>query len=62
MDQFRLQEASDPEGAKSAILSVFGGAGSFNDVILYRDGQPLTAENTRLEALRDELYTLCRQR
>lgn len=42
------------------ILSMYGGMGSLNDIILYRSGQPLSKENTDFDDLRSELYDLCR--
>ncbi|MGK6321064.1 DUF6966 domain-containing protein [Sphingomonas sp. DT-204] len=51
-----LREDSD-EGART-IIAMYGGSGSLNDVVLYRDGQPLAAENREFDALRSELYDL----
>jgi hypothetical protein len=52
---------SDPRAAKAQIIASFGGMGSLNDVVLYRDGQPLARENDELDSLRSELYELCRR-
>jgi hypothetical protein len=51
----------EPLSTISKILSIFGGVGSFGDVILYRDGQPLIAENDELYHLRTALYALCHE-
>lgn len=51
--------AIDPNGTIDNILSLYGGMGSFNDLILYRDGKPLVCENNELDALRMHLYGLC---
>ena len=46
----------DPEYAKYQLRINFGGMGSFNDLILHRDGVPLIEENDYLNELRDKLY------
>jgi len=38
------------------ILNVYGGMGSFNDLVLYKDGQPCFKENEHLNKLRKELF------
>lgn len=38
------------------IKRTFGGAGSFNDVVLHQNGQMLTSENRELNILQDQLY------
>jgi hypothetical protein len=48
----------DPVGGARTIAAMYGGMGSLNDVVLYRDGQPLAAENREFDALRSELYDL----
>lgn len=40
---------------------MYGGMGSLNDIVLYKNGQPLIAENDEFDALRTELYNLCRE-
>lgn len=46
------------EGA-SAIVGMYGGMGSLNDVILYEGNKPLFDENEEFDTLRTELYELC---
>lgn len=41
------------------IASMFGGMGSLNDLVLYKGGHPLLAENIKLDELRSRLFTLC---
>ncbi|MCF6252868.1 MAG: hypothetical protein L3J75_16605 [Methylococcaceae bacterium] len=53
--------ATRPKQVASKILSMYGGMGSLNDVILYRDGQPLSKENTEFDDLRTSLYDLCQK-
>ncbi len=42
------------------IRKVYGGMGSFNDLVLHENGLPLKKENDRLDQLRHELYDLSR--
>lgn len=49
----------DPAAARSDIKSLFGGMGSFNDLVLHRNKQPLIEENRKLAAEKDKLYKLC---
>jgi hypothetical protein len=52
--------AADPTHAKATIRSLYGGLGSFNDIILQRDGKMPAAENEEFDALRSELFLACR--
>ncbi len=45
--------------AASRILRIFGAMGSYNDVVLYKGGQPLKNENDDLSAARERLFNLC---
>lgn len=38
------------------IISIYSGAGSFNDLVLYRDGKICIEENNELSRLRSSLY------
>lgn len=40
------------------IKRMFGGMGSFNDLVLYNNGQVAVAENDLLSTLREELFDL----
>lgn len=55
-----LVEKSDAYGL-SRFLKLYGGMGSINDVVLYRDGVPLTEENDRLHRLLSEASELARR-
>jgi hypothetical protein len=48
----------DPKSARYSIMSMYGGMGSLNDVVLYQSGQPLAQENIEFDRLRSELYKL----
>lgn len=58
IDSIQQELAEDPDQAISRTLRLYGGAGSLNDVVLYRDGQPLFQENQELDALRTRLFDL----
>lgn len=46
----------DYERALEALKGLYGGMGSFNDIILHKDGLPLIKENDELDNLRHILY------
>lgn len=50
-----------PTDTARRILSMYGGMGSLNDLVLHRNRQPLAKENDELDALRLELYQLCHE-
>lgn len=53
--------AESPKSTKAGIRSLYGGMGSFNDIVLHgSDGLPLREENERLDRLRRQLYAACR--
>jgi hypothetical protein len=43
----------------NAIIKMYGGMGSLNDVILYNGNQPLVDENKEFDTLRSELFDMC---
>jgi hypothetical protein len=49
----------DPGRTTAKILSMYGGMGSLNDLVLYKDGRVLAKENEELDGLRSRLYGLC---
>ena len=51
----------DPKSSSLKLLSMYGGMGSLNDIVLYKDGQPLISENNELDILRSKLYKLCKK-
>ena len=57
----RLTDAwcSDPEQGKSAIRRLFGGMGSFNDLVLQHDGSMPQEDNDEMDQLRRKIFTLC---
>ncbi|MDF0607196.1 hypothetical protein HZU77_016390 [Neisseriaceae bacterium TC5R-5] len=49
----------NPNDTAAKILSMYGGMGSLNDIVLYKNSQPLIAENTEFDILRSDLYQIC---
>ncbi len=43
---------------KHDILRIYGGMGSFSDLVLYRDGQVLIKENKSIHLMRNDLFKL----
>jgi len=55
----RCDSVSDPFDQKNLIsdlLRIYGGMGSFSDLILYSQGNLLQKETSQLDALRRELF------
>lgn len=59
LEKLRKQMAVDPSFVSAQIRGMYGGMGSLNDVVLYKNGQPLVMENNEFDDLRTELYGLC---
>ena len=49
---------SEPNLTKHSLLGFYGGMGSLNDLVLYRDGKVLIHENEELDQLRSDLFDL----
>lgn len=54
-----IQMETDADTTFSQLLTLFGGMGSFNDVVLHVNGVPLIEENNELARLRSKLFDLC---
>ncbi|MDU4842434.1 MAG: hypothetical protein E6X49_15000 [Leclercia adecarboxylata] len=48
----------DPDNTKHIFLNFYGGMGSLNDLVLYRNGKVLMDENDELAQLRRDLFNL----
>jgi hypothetical protein len=59
IDKLRYRINIESDSTIIDIKALFGGMGSLNDLVLSKDGKPLTHENNKLDALRKELYELC---
>lgn len=60
LEEVRVVFCRDPKSASSKLLSMYGGMGSLNDVVLYGGGQALVKENNEFDVLRARLYELCK--
>jgi len=60
LDKLRDEIALEPNATARTILAMYGGMGSLNDIILYRNGQPLISENNDFDLLRSQLFEFCR--
>jgi hypothetical protein len=60
LDRLASEYQHSPESTKGIIRSLYGGMGSFNDIVLHDpNGDPLRAENDELAALRGQLWVRC---
>jgi hypothetical protein len=61
LENFGKEIEISPYSTSSNILSTFGGIGSINDIVIYKNGQPLIDENREFDELRSRLYDLCHE-
>lgn len=54
-----LNQSSGNQNVERIILSLYGGMGSLNDVVLYKDGEPNLAINEEFDTLRTKVFDLC---
>ncbi len=59
----RVRQAADTVARSDAygltqFLDLFGGMGSLDDLVLHKSGQPLEAENKRLDTSRSNAWNL----
>ena len=55
LERFADEYIDSPEQTKRYVRSIYGGMGSFNDIILHGpNGIPLVSENDELDRLRSE--------
>lgn len=59
LERLGYKMVGDPDATTVRILSLYGGMGSLNDLVLYKDGAVLSKENVELDDLRSRLYDLC---
>jgi hypothetical protein len=60
LDECNAKLDADAQAAVSDLRALYGGVGSINDIVLYRDMQPLILENQAFDALREELFSSLR--
>jgi len=51
----------DFSDVSSELISMYGGVGSINDVVLHKEGRALVEENNEFDLLRERLYEICRR-
>ena len=61
-ERCRASLASDIGGTAQIIRGMYGGMGSLNDIVLYKDGLLLHQENEEFDRLRAKLYELVQLR
>lgn len=54
-----IENDGDLKEIARRVVSVYGGMGSFNDLVLSRDGKMLINENDILESLKHSIYETC---
>ncbi|WP_157222731.1 DUF6966 domain-containing protein [Pseudomonas sp. GM74] len=59
IDQYRSELPGDTAHAISKIITLYGGLGSINDIVLYSNGQPMIQENNELDQLLSKLHDRC---
>ena len=52
----QIDNREDEKKLKSAIIRIYGGMGSFSDLVLYSKEQVLIEDNQKLDLLRKELF------
>ena len=60
LEAISLDPSQSKKSLSTKILSMYGGAGSLNDIVFYREGQSLIDKNNEFDKLRSHLYVLCK--
>ncbi|WP_371231661.1 hypothetical protein [Pseudomonas sp. QE6] len=60
LENVRENFDEDPVRMSSKLISMYGGMGSLNDIVLYGERKVLIAENNEFESLRERLYEICK--
>lgn len=60
LESLLLESNTDEKETARKILGLYGGAGSLNDIILYKDNTLLIAATTEFSALRKRLFEACK--
>lgn len=61
LEEFHEEIPNNPSTTPARILATFGGMGSINDLVLYKNGNSLINKNTEFDELRSTLYNLCHE-
>ena len=57
----KLNRPHDINKVVNNIMPIFGGMGTFNDLILHKNSIPLIKENDQLADLSDQLFLACKE-
>ena len=57
-DYENLTDIDNKRELKRELLGIYGGMGSFSDLVLYKDNRLLHEENNKLDLLRRELFEI----
>lgn len=60
LENIRVNFDEDPVGMSLKLISMYGGMGSMNDIVLYGEGKVLIAESNEFDSLRIRLYEICK--
>jgi hypothetical protein len=58
LEKISLQQIEEEELA-GKIIDLYGGMGSFFDIVLTKSGKPLIEENDKLSQLKNDLFEEC---
>jgi len=60
LEKIKKDFDNNPREKSLELLSMYRGAGSLNDIVFYKDGQPLISENSEFDDLRISLFYICK--
>ncbi len=55
-EEYELSTTSNKQRIITDIIGIYGGMGSFSDLILHKEGKVLKGESTKLDHLRRKLF------
>ncbi|WP_152531707.1 DUF6966 domain-containing protein [Pseudomonas syringae] len=61
LERIRMNSGKNSSEKASRLLAMYGGMGSLNDIVLYKNAQPLVEENNEFDMLRSQLYEICKK-
>jgi hypothetical protein len=62
LEKLKDETSQTPDSVARKILSLYGGMGSLNDLVLYSNGRMLHEENKEFDDLRAHLFLVCTAR
>ncbi|WP_414739751.1 DUF6966 domain-containing protein [Microvirgula aerodenitrificans] len=61
LEKIKAEFEENPKIMSDKLLAMYGGMGSINDIILYKERRVLVAENNEFDFLRTRLYKICKE-